>query len=95
MTTAVTKINIFDKTSCIKCRNRKCGQEEQYVVSRRLDKLMQYIDFTQDERLRLYLSESEKNSVVVKIHLPHQKTISREMKRKGDIVSKHLKNFVV
>ena len=40
----------------------------------------------QDERLRLYLSDSEKNGVTIKIYHPSQKTITNEMKHKGDTV---------
>ena len=40
------------------------------VVTRVLDKLIQYSDFIQDERLRLYLLDKEKNGVTVKIHRP-------------------------
>ena len=40
------------------------------VVTRVLDKLIQYSDFIQDERLRLYLLDKEKNCVTVKIHRP-------------------------
>ena len=52
--------NACDKNCCIKCHDPKCGQEEPSVVPRGLDKLIKYIDFTHDERLRLYLSDSEK-----------------------------------
>ena len=56
------------------------------VVPTGLDKLIQYNDFIQDERLILYLLDSEKNDVTVKIHPACQKTITNEMKRKGDTV---------
>ena len=56
------------------------------MVTRALDKLIQYIDLIQDERLLLYLSDSEKNDVTVKTHPPCQKTITNEIKRKEDTV---------
>ena len=56
------------------------------MVNRRLDKLIQYIDFIKDERLLLYLTDSEKNGIIVKIHLVCQKTVTNEMKRKGDTI---------
>ena len=34
----------------------------------RMDKLIQYIDFIQGERLRQYFSDNEKNGVFVKIY---------------------------
>ena len=51
-----------------------------------LDKLLQYSDFISEERLRLYLSDSGKNGVTVKIHCTYQKTITNELKRKWDTV---------
>ena len=56
------------------------------VVTRGLEKLIQYIDFIQDERLILYLPDRERNDVTVKIHPTCQKTVTDEMKRKGDTV---------
>ena len=56
------------------------------VVTRGLEKLIQYIDFIQDERLIVYLPDREKNDVTVKIHPTGQKTVTDEMKRKGDTV---------
>ena len=57
------------------------------MVTRGFDKLIQYNDFIQDERLRLYLLDSEKNGVTVKTHRACQKTVTNEMKHKGDTVS--------
>ena len=54
--------NAFDKNCCIKC-DEPCGQEEPSVVPRGLDKLIKYIDFTHDERLRLHLSDIEKKDI--------------------------------
>ena len=62
------------------------GDKNRSVVTRTLDKLIQYIDFIKDERFPLYLTDSEKNDAIVKIHLVCQKTITNEMKRKGDTV---------
>ena len=62
------------------------GDKNRSVVTRTIDKLIQYIDFIKDERLPLYLTDSEKNDAIVKIHLVCQKTITNEMKRKGDTV---------
>ena len=78
--------NVFSENCCIKCRDLKSGQEELSVVTRGLDKLIQYSDFIQDERLRLYLSDSEKNGVTVKIHRACHKTITNDMKCKGGTV---------
>ena len=55
--------------------------------------LIQYSDFIQDKRLRLYLSDREKNGVTVKIHRACQKTIANEMKHKGDTVPRASKTF--
>ena len=63
-----------------KIRTRKA------VVTRGLHKLIQHSEFIQDERLQLYLSDSEKNGVTVKTHRACQKTILNEMKRQGDTV---------
>ena len=76
--------DIFDENCCIKCLDPKSGQEELSVITRGLDKLTQYSDFIQDKRLRLYLLDSEKNGVTVKIHRSCQK--ANEMKCKGDTV---------
>ena len=78
--------NVFDENGCMKCRDPNWRQKQLSVVTRRLDKLIQYIDFIKDERLLLYLTDSEKNDVIVKIHPVCQKTITNEMKRKGDTV---------
>ena len=40
----------------------------------------------QVERLRLHFSESKENGVTVKVHSVCQKTITNEIKRKGDPV---------
>ena len=63
------------------------------MVTRGLDKLIQYIDFIQDERLLLYLSDNEKNDVTVKIHPACQKAITNEMRRRGDTVPTRSKKF--
>ena len=75
--------NFFDENFCIKCCDLKSGQEELSVVTRGLDKLIQYSDFKMRDLLPLYLSDSEKNGVTVKIQLD-QKTITNEMKLRGD-----------
>ena len=75
----------FDESCCLST-DLKSGQEELSVVTRGLDKSVQYGDFIQDERLQLYLSDSEKNGVTIKIYCMCQKTITNEMKRKGDTV---------
>ena len=46
--------NVFRENCYIKCRDPKSEQEELSVVTRELDKLIQYIDFIQSERLRLH-----------------------------------------
>ena len=73
----------------LKCNDPKSGIEEVSVVTRGLDKLIQYSDFIRDYSLylRLYLSYNEKNGVTVQIHCAWEKTITNEMKRKGDTVS--------
>ena len=73
----------------LKCNDPKSGIEEVSVVTRGLDKLIQYSDFIRDYSLylRLYLSYNEKNGVTVQIHCAWEKTITKEMKRKGDSVS--------
>ena len=73
----------------LKCNDPKSGIEEVSVVTRGLDKLIQYSDFIRDYSLylRLYLSYNEKNGVTVQIHRAWEKTITKEMKRKGDSVS--------
>ena len=75
--------NVFDEDFYIKCCGLKSGQEELSVVTKGLDKLVQYSDFKMRDLLRLYLSDSEKNGVTFKIQLD-QKTITNEMKLKGD-----------
>ena len=70
----------------MKCREPNCGQKQLSVVTGRLDKLIQYTDFIKDERLLLYLTDSEKNDAIIKIHPVFQKTITHEIKRKGDTV---------
>ena len=57
------------------------------MVTRELDKFIQNSDFFQNERLRPYLSDSEKNGFTVKIHCACQKTFTNEIKRKGETVS--------
>ena len=79
--------DIFDENRFIKCRDPKSRQEVLSVVTRGLGKLIQYSDFIQDERLRLYLLHSEKNGVTVKIYRACQKIITNEMKRKGYTVT--------
>ena len=37
--------NVYDENFCIKCCDLKSGQEELSVVTRGLDKLIQYSDF--------------------------------------------------
>ena len=81
--------NVFDENGCMKCRDPNWRQKQLSVVTRRLDKLIQYIDFIKDERLLLYLTDSEKNDVIVKIYPVCQKTINNEMKRKRDTVPKN------
>ena len=76
----------FDENCCIKCRDPKSGQKELSVVTRRFDKLIQYSDFIQDERLRLCLLDSEENGATAKTHRACQKTIINEMKHKGDTI---------
>ena len=78
--------DIFDENCCIKCRNPKSGQEELSMVTRGLNKSIQYSDFIQDQRLRQYLLDSEKNGVTFKIHRQCQKAITNEMNRKEDTV---------
>ena len=78
--------NVFDEIGCMNCRDPNWGQKQLSVVTRRIDKLIQYIDFIKDKRLLLYETDSEKNGVIVKIHPVCQKTITSEMKRKGDTV---------
>ena len=85
MTKTVTKITM--SLMRIECRDLKPRQEELSMLTRGLDKLIQYSDFIQDERLRLYLSDSEKNGVTVKFHRACQKRITNKIKRKGEIVS--------
>ena len=85
MTKTVTKIAM--SLMRIECRDLKPRQEELSMLTRGLDKLIQYSDFIQDERLRLYLSDSEKNGVTVKFHRACQKRITNKMKRKGETVS--------
>ena len=75
--------NVFDENGCMKCRDPKWGQKQLSVVTRRLDKLTHYTDFIKDERLLLYVTDSEKNDAIVKIHPVCQKTITNEMKWKG------------
>ena len=82
--------NLFDENGCMKCRDPNWGQKQLSVVTRRLDKLIQYTDFIKDERLLLYLTDSEKNDVIVKNHPVCQKTIPNEIKRKGDTFQQHL-----
>ena len=74
--------NVFDENGCTKCCDLNWRQKQLSVVTRRLDKLIQYIDFIKNERLLLYLTDSEKNDVIVKIHPVCQKTITNEMKHK-------------
>ena len=62
------------------------GTKKLPVVTRGFGKLIQYIDFVQDERLILYLSDSEKIDATVKIHPTCQKTVTSEMKCKRDTV---------
>ena len=68
----------------MKCRDPNWGQKQLSVVNRRLDKLIQYTAFIKDERLLLYLTNSEENDVIVKIHPVCQRTVTNEMKCKGD-----------
>lgn len=77
MTTTVTKNknSVFDETFCIKCRDPKS-----IVVTRGLDKVIQ------NERLRLYLPDSKKNGVTLKVHCTFQKIITIEIKCKEDPV---------
>ena len=70
----------------MKCHDPNWGQKQLSVVTRRLDKLIPYTDYIKDDRLLLYLTDSEKNGVIVKIHPVCQKTIINEMKYKGDTV---------
>ena len=83
MTTIVTKNknSVFDKNFCIKCRDPKS-----IVVTRGLDKLIQISNFIRNERLRLYLPDSKKNGVTVKVHCAFQKIITIEIKCKEDPV---------
>ena len=76
----------------MKCRELNCGQKQLSLVTRRLDKLIQYTDFIKDERLLQNLMDSEKNDVIIKIHPVFQKTITHEIKRKGDTVPTTSKN---
>ena len=69
------------------------GTKKLPVVTRGFGKLIQYIDFVQDERLTLYLSDSEKIDATVKIHPTCQKTVTSEMKRKRDTVPTTSKNI--
>ena len=85
--------NVFDEYGCMKCYDPNWRQKQLSVVTRRLDKLIQYIGFIKDERLLLYLTDSEKNDVIVKIHPVCQNTITNEMKRKGDTVTTTSKKF--
>ena len=83
MTTIVTKNknSVFDKNFCIMCRDPKS-----IVVTRGLDKLIQISNFIHNERLRLYLPDSKKNGVTVKVHCAFQKIITIEIKCKEDPV---------
>ena len=61
--------NVFDENGCMKCRDPNWRQKQLSVVTRRLDKLIQYIDFIKDERLLLYLTDSEKMTSSLKFIL--------------------------
>ena len=55
--------NVFRENCCNKSCDPKSRQEELSVETRGLDKLIQYSNFIQDERLRLHLTNSYKNGI--------------------------------
>ena len=86
MSTTVNKITISLMRIVVLTVVIQNQDKKSFRVTGGLDKSIQYSDFIQDERFRLYLLDSEKNGVTVKIHRACQKTIINEMKRKGDTV---------
>ena len=64
------------------CRDLKSGQKKLFVVTRGLDKLIQYSDFIQDERLRLPLSQKTITQFVIFKPLSYcfQETIGFDIK---------------
>ena len=56
------------------------------MLARGLNKLIQYRNFIQNERLQIFLSDSGKKGVIINVHRACQKTITNEAKRKGDTV---------
>ena len=61
--------NVFDENGCMKCHDPNWRQKQLSVVTRRLDKLIQYIYFIKDERLLLYLTEVRKMTSSLKFIL--------------------------
>ena len=77
--------NDFNELCCIKCRSENSQYEKLPVVSKGIQKIIEYSEKIKDTVFTEYLKEKQQKKESVKLHRQCQKDIYNELKRKIEV----------